>query len=192
MDGRSYRILLFFGGIFFALFLVMTSAGAKKNPFEKREKAITHLARLDGRKNTPGFNRYLKKVIRIYSKQLKELRDLISDTESMLLLAEAERYLISIQTGVLSPNSTINKLKQDHDLMTLIEARIPQKSVKPQDATAFQTVTVSADGGLTTSGQVDHAPAKKIKQDHDLFDISISVPVSLGKRHGIDRLYEEE
>ncbi|AIK95600.1 hypothetical protein [Candidatus Odyssella acanthamoebae] len=86
----------------------------------------------------------------------------------------------------------IEKLKHEHELMKLVEYKLKQKALQQQPLESRQDVTMSIGGTQGSKGNTDHAPARRIKQDPEDYDISISIPMDVGNRHGFDKLREEE
>jgi hypothetical protein len=183
------------------LFAVLSiSVSAAKNPSDKRERALIHLSDLKSSKNSSAFNYYLQKVMRLYADHLKNLHATtdhqVEDQESILLLAEAENFHSLVQTGSLSNDALIEKLKQEHELMRLVEARLKAKFLKEQEA-LLTSVTLSTEGGGVTTGNRDHAPTQErwiapANELDDFQDISLSIPLDVGKRHGFDKLNKDD
>jgi hypothetical protein len=192
MENRSSSFLRRLGAVICLLHFTITPLLAEKNPSEKRESAISRLLKLEAKKKSSKFNHYLKKTIHLYSRHIKHLQDITSDEESALLLEEAEKFHSLMQTGALSHDAMIEKLKQEHELMKLVEYKLKQKALQQQSVESPQVVTLSIGGTQSSTGSTDHAPAKRIKQDPEDYDMSISIPMDVGKRHGFDKLREEE
>lgn len=195
MIERSYKITVALGTALCLMALFIIPVSAKKNPSERRETAITRLIGLEARKNSTAFERYLKRVIRLYSHHIQYLQASIVDQESALLLEEAESFHRLIQAGSLSHDVTIEKLKHEHELMTLIESKLTVVESHNQDEDINQVVTMSTGNDLVLTGGMDHAPTKKIRQTpdlEDLYNISISVPMDVGRHHGFDKLNKDE
>lgn len=195
MTERSYKITVALGTALCLMALFIIPVSAKKHPSERRETAITRLISLEERKNSSAFDRYLKRVIRLYSHHIQHLQASIIDQESALLLEEAESFHRLIQTGSLSHDATIEKLKHEHELMKLIELKLTTVESHDQDVDANQVVTMSTGNDLVLTGSADHAPTKKMRQApdlEDLYNISISVPMDVGRRHGFDMLNKDE
>ncbi|MBW8308698.1 MAG: hypothetical protein K0M45_03515 [Candidatus Paracaedibacteraceae bacterium] len=192
MGNQSSKFILLLGVVVCLLQIFIDPVLAKKDPAEKRENAIVRLVDLESRKKSSTFNRYLKKTINLYSRHIKKLQEKTSDEESALLLEEVEKFHTLIQTGAISQDAVIEKLKHEHELMKLVEYKLKQKALQQQPLEPTQVVTMSIGGTQGTMGSTDYAPARKIKRDPDEYDISISIPMDVGKRHGFDKLREEE
>ncbi|WP_010301490.1 hypothetical protein [Candidatus Odyssella thessalonicensis] len=197
MAHPNNKLISFLRTTLCVLLLLISSATAKKNLSEKRETAINRLTIMQFKKNLSDFDRYLKKVIKLYARHIKQLQSMMptNDKEAAFLLAETENFQTLIQTGELSHDATLDKLKQEHDLMLLLERRLHLASAIKPDVKQWQGVTISDGDNASLTGSADHAPAKKSKREDDIeapIEMSISVPIDVGKRHGFDKLREVE
>lgn len=193
MESRSYCNFIKLGVVLAALLFIIAPTTAKQDDSHKREKVISKLIGSENKKNSTKFDRYMKKAITLYSRQIQTLKASAADSKSIILLSEAEKFHKLIQTGTLSHDAMIEKLKQEHELMKLVENKIKKLQKANLDLDSAPTLTMSMNGTYPLTGHTDHTPRKKINQQPpDAYDFSISIPLEAGKRHGLDKLQEED
>lgn len=177
MESRSYFIASLMA------WALIVPSNAKQSLEQKQDVALKQVISAD----KASFVRSLKKAMQLNSKYIKKLKNR-QDVNTSILLEKAISYEEQLQSKDASRETIISKLKEQNTVLRIIDQRIKLKTAETLPSSNTDMVPIS---GKLSVGQTDHSPAKQIKQT-DYFEPTITVPLNIGARVGLDKLIEEE
>jgi hypothetical protein len=179
MESRSYIVigLIAWASIF--------PCSAKHSLQEKQDVALEQVIKADD----TNFVHQLKKAMRLNSKYIKKLKKR-QNADVSILLEKAIAYDDQIHSKNASRDAIISSLKEQNAVLRVIDQRIRLEPVEkfPSDGTDLSPSPIS---GKLSVGQTDHSPAKQLKQT-DYVEPTLTIPMDIGNRVGIDKLIEEK